>query len=99
MSGEVVLLEPGNPYDITAEDLEPLKARLEECSELQVKVAHHPPRGAGVTLDEVLHVWLPGAEFLRDEAYSMLLGALVEYMRARFKNRRSARRRKVIIIR
>jgi hypothetical protein len=63
MAGPVVLLEPGNPRDITQEDLEPLKARLEDSSELQVRIAYHPPRGAGVTLDEVLHVWLPSADF------------------------------------
>jgi hypothetical protein len=99
MTTPVVLLEPGNPYDITIEDLEPLKARLQECSELDVMIAYHPPRGAGITLDEVLHVWLPSAEFLRDEAYSLLLGGIIGYMRARFKNRRGEKRRKMIIIR
>jgi hypothetical protein len=94
-----ILLEPGNPYDITREDLEPLRADIEGATRLNAKVAYFPPTGAGVTLDEVLNIWLPGAEFVRDEGYSILIGMAVEYMRRRFKRRRGEKRRKVITIR
>lgn len=94
-----LLLEPGNPYDITKEDLEELRQTLAEQLEgVDVAVAYHPPKGAGVTLDEVLHIWLPGWEFLRDEGYSLLLGAVLNEMRQRFQRRRGAKRRKVIVI-
>lgn len=94
-----LLLEPGNPYDITKEDLEELRQQLRaQLNGVEVAVAYHPHKGAGVTLDEVLHIWLPGWEFLRDEGYSMLLGAAIESMRQRFARRHGAKRRKVIVI-
>ncbi len=94
-----LLLEPGNPYDITKEDLEELRQQLTaQLDAIDVAVAYHPPKGAGVTLDEVLHIWLPGWEFLRDEGYSILLGAAIESMRRRFTRRHGAKRRKVTVI-
>ena len=63
-----LLLEPGNPNDITKEDLAELRQQLTaQLDGVEVAVAYHPQKGAGVTLDEVLHVWVPGWEFLRDE--------------------------------
>jgi hypothetical protein len=94
-----LLLEPGNPYDITQEDLEELRRQLTaQLDGVEIAVAYYPPKGAGVTLDEVLHIWLPGWEFLRDEGYSILLGAAIESMRQRFTRRHGAKRRKVIVI-
>ena len=94
-----LLLEPGNPYDTTKEDLEELRQTLaEQLDGVDVAVAYYDPKGAGVTHDEVLHLWLPGWEFLRDEGYSMLLGAALNEMRKRFQRKRGAKRRKVIVI-
>ncbi len=94
-----LLLEPGNPYDITKEDLEELRETLAaQLDGVDLAVAYYPQKGAGVTHDEVLHLWLPGWEFLRDEAYSVLLGAVAESMRQRFKRRHGAKRRKVIVV-
>lgn len=96
---ETVLLEPGNPYDISREDLEPLRAAMEAGGVVNARVAFFPPKGAGVTFDEVLNIWVPGVEFLRDEGYSILLGLTLEYMRGRFSRRHGKERRKVIIVR
>ena len=94
-----LLLEPGNPNDITKEDLAELRQQLtERLDGVEVVVAYHPQKGAGVTLDAVLHVWLPGWEFLGDEGYSILLGAALESMRGRFTRRHGGKRRKVIVI-
>ncbi len=98
MTLQPLLLEPGNPYDITREDLEELRARMEQQAGIPVRIAYHPPKGAGVTFDEVLNFWVPGLEFLRDETYSVLLGMVIERMRRRFTGH-GVKRRKVIIVR
>lgn len=94
-----LLLEPGNPYDLTGEDLQELRQELAARFEgVEVAIAYHPPKGAGVTHADVLHLWLPGWEFLRDEGYSFLLGMALEAMRARFGRGRGASRRKVVVV-
>src|SRR4051812_30348029 len=94
-----MLLEPGNPYDITPEDLEPVRAQMARATHARVAIAYQPPRGAGVTLVEVLNFWVPNAEFLRDEGYSVLLAMLIENMRRRFTRKHGAKRPKNIIVR
>jgi hypothetical protein len=96
---DTLLLEPGNPYDITPEDLEPVRAQLARATQGRVAIAYQPHRGAGVTLVEVLNFWVPNADFLRDEAYSVLLGILIENMRRRFKKKHGGKRPKSIIVR
>lgn len=53
-----VLLEPGNPYDLTPEELEELREEIiREFPDAEVQVAIRPERGYGVTLHEVLYIW------------------------------------------
>jgi hypothetical protein len=96
---DTLLLEPGNPYDITPGELEPVRAQMARATPVRVAIAYQPHKGAGVTLVEVLNFWVPNAEFLRDEAYSVLLGMLIENMRRRFKRKHGAKRPKSIIVR
>lgn len=98
-SVRTVLLEPSNPFDLTAEELAGLVGELERTlDDVEVRLAHDEPVGAGVTLDEVLHVWLPSAEFAKETAYDVLLGAVGAFLRDRFKRRHGKNRRKVVTI-
>lgn len=50
------LIEPGNPYDFSPDELDELRREL--ASEgVSVAIARRPERGYGVTFVEVLHVW------------------------------------------
>lgn len=99
MGDALILLEAGNPLDIRPEDLVPLRDHLREATGFEVATAHFDQQGAGVTLDEVLHVWLPTAEFLRDQGYEIVIGMIIEGMRQRFSRRHSGKRRKRILVR
>jgi hypothetical protein len=54
-----VIIEPGNPNDFTADELDELARSLCSAdSSLDVRTAIRPERGYGVTLDEVLNIWV-----------------------------------------
>jgi hypothetical protein len=92
-------LESGNEYDISTQELEELANEIEAAtSHLEVAVGHEEQVGAGVTLSEVLHVFLPSAEFVKDSMYTPVVGALVLFLRRRFKKRHEGQRKRVAIL-
>ncbi len=89
-----LVLEPGNPYDFTQGELGALAEALrEEDTTLDVVTIHRPEEGYGVTLTEVLHIFVEH----KDE---VVLGTragvkLMQIMRDRWK--RDGRERVVIV--
>lgn len=62
-----VIIEPGNPYDFSAEELEELRQEIaQDCSIAEVQLAVRPERGYGVTLHEVLYIWDIGTDIVGD---------------------------------
>lgn len=81
----VVTLETSNPLDVTPEDLEAIcEALAQQLPEIEFQVAYEDQHGAGVTWFEVVHIFVPDVENLRDNVYSMIIGVVAESMRRRF---------------
>lgn len=87
-----MIIEPGNPYDFTADELEELRQVIVSADPgADVQIAVRPERGYGVTLQEVLYVWDVATDVVGDLA---LLGtpvaAAVAWLRRRAKKERDA---------
>jgi hypothetical protein len=96
---ETLVLEPGNPWEVSEPELQALAVDIAAGGdELEVDVAYERSEGAGVTLVEVLHVFLPSADFIKDSAYTFLLAALGRHMRRRRKEPHNSQREQVAII-
>ncbi len=90
-----LLLEPGNPYDFTDEELEELTAAVrDEVPDLEVAVASREEEGYGVTLVEVLHVFVEHKEEISLTAGAV--GAVIRWMRRRWE--RDKRRQRAVLI-
>jgi hypothetical protein len=89
-----LLIVPGNPYDFDADDLESLRAELEEeFKGLKVAVAPPPVRGYGVTLHEVISVWNVAVDVAGDfttlsTAVGGPIALIVAWMRRRARRER-----------
>ncbi len=93
-----VLLETANPNDLTPQELHRLAREMEEGADgVKVDVAYEEQLGAGVTFIDVLHFWLPDAEFFRDLAYDYLIIKATEFMQAR-RQRKHASGRPISIV-
>jgi hypothetical protein len=99
-SAEVaVLLETINPLDLTPDDLQELVHLLScEVPDVRFQIAYEDQHGGGVSWHEVLRIWLPNAEFIKDSIYTTLLTISIESMRRRFKRKHGSRRPKSIIV-
>jgi hypothetical protein len=95
---KMLILETINPKDMTEDDLVELGSALAEATELQIGIGFEDQFGAGVTWHEVLHVWLPNAEFFKEQAWLFLSGILFENLRRRFKRPGNNRRPKSLVI-
>jgi hypothetical protein len=94
-----LLLETNNPLDMEPAHLEELAARLRPLlSNIDVALAYEDQAGAGVTLHEVLHVWLPSADFVKNAAWTLVFNEIVTFMRERFRRPHSSARPKSITI-
>lgn len=94
-------MEPGNPLDLTAEDLQPLVAALtalEGSPGATVAFNKPEPDKAAVTFHEILHVWLP---YLAGTGVAVELGKKVialagDWVKGKL-DERKGRRRTVIL--
>jgi hypothetical protein len=81
-----VLLEPGNPYDMSVDELAGLQAEIiEAVPDVDVFPALRPEAGYGVTFVEVLHVWIQVSEAV--DAAAVIAGVttkVVAWMRRRW---------------
>jgi hypothetical protein len=96
---QTIVLEPGNAWEIPEVEL---RALAEDVAgggdELEVDLSYEQSEGAGVTLVEVLHVFLPSADFIKDSAYTFLISALGRHMRRRRDKPHNSQREQVAII-
>ncbi len=95
----LLVLETINPFDMTADDLVQLAEEIRQSLRMPIGVAYDDQHGAGVTWHEVLHIWLPSVDFLKDEGWEIVLGIIVENLRRRFRRSGNERRPKTLIIR
>ena len=93
------ILETNNPLDVTPDDLEDLADLLEAAvSQSSIEISYQDQYGAGVTGHEILLIWIPHAESLRDNLYAALIVAAIAWLRSRFKRRHGESRAKVITV-
>lgn len=94
-----VLLEPLNPNDLTVDELTAFARTLKpDSDEVKVVVGHEEQRGAGVTMWDVLHFWVPGPEFVRDAIYGYLIAECLAFMKNRRNRKHSAKRPISIVV-
>jgi hypothetical protein len=95
----VVLLETINPLDMTPPELWQLADLLTTSTDgVKFEVAYEDQHGAGVSWHEVLHLWLPSHEFLKNDAWAIVIGMVVENLRSRFKRAHNSKRPKTLIV-
>lgn len=90
-----LLIEPGNPFDFTDEELDELIAAIQnDAPDRRVEVAVREEVGYGVTLIEVLHVFVEHKEEISLTAGAV--GAVIRWMKRRWE-RDKGRQRTVLI--
>ena len=93
-----LILETPNPLDLSVRDLEELAADLERVMAanglggVPVKARGNEPLGAGNQLTDYLFIFLPNAEFIKETAFTAVIGAATVFMRKRFKRKHESRR-------
>jgi hypothetical protein len=95
----LLLLETINPNDMTEEDLVELATTLNREIGIPIGIGYEDQFGAGVSWHEVLYLWLPNHEFVKDEIWVTALGTVLENLRQRFKRKGNERRPKSLIVR
>lgn len=79
-----ILIQPGNPYDLQAEDLEDLVEAIREIyPDNEIRLAYNDQVGHQVTLYEVVTVWIPAAS--DNAALLLLVGQAVAWAIRRFR--------------
>src|SRR4051794_36612009 len=90
-----ILLEPGNPHDFSSDELDEIVAAMEaEDPEVEVQIALRNERGYGVTLAEVVHVFVENKDVILPTAGA--LAGLVKWLAKRWKD--GNRRPKSVLI-
>ena len=85
-----IILESDNSKNLSADELGGLVGELEGVlrdagqEHLTVVGVAHEPRGAGNNWVDVLAVFLPSAEFVKEQVFVLLLPHVVTFMRKRF---------------
>jgi len=85
-----IILEPGNPNDFPAGELEELAGEIGKLDMgCRVRIASREQRGYGVTWWEVLYIWLPAAFLTAGTIASKKMieeftKLAIDWMRARF---------------
>lgn len=93
-----LVLETPNPLDLSITELEDLAADLEGVmaanglSGVPVRARGNEPLGAGNQLIDYVFVFLPNVEFLKETAFNAVVGAVIYFMRKRFKKQHESRR-------
>ncbi|CAO5172135.1 conserved hypothetical protein [Frankia sp. AiPs1] len=80
-----MIIQPGNPYDFTNGDLQDLVKLIQKTiPDLSVEIDRKPERGYGVTLIEVLNIWLQVADGATATVGTIgLVGAIKQWIQAR----------------
>jgi hypothetical protein len=97
-SMKALILQTSNPLDLSIEDLAELAERLERDmttsghGDVPVKVRGNEPLGAGNQFTDFLILILPNAEFIKETAFTAIIGSSIAFMRRRFKRKHESRR-------
>lgn len=94
-----IFLETINPFDLTPDDLVAIGEAISNATGIVANPAYEDQHGAGVSWYEVLYVWLPSADFVKDAAWDRVLDVVLDKMRERFRRRGNERRPKSVVIR
>jgi len=98
-----LILETPNPFDITLTELEAvaIEMRLElkrDGKKVDVEIAPVEVYGAGVQFWDLVHMWLPDAEFFKDTGFTIVGGVIARFMATRFRKPKEENRRRVIFV-
>ncbi len=99
-----IILESDNSKNLSADELGGLVGELEGVlrdagqEHLTVAGVAHEPRGAGNNWVDVLAVFLPSAEFVKEQVFALLLPHVVTFMRKRFSRKHEATRPRIVIL-
>lgn len=97
-SSREVLLETSNPLDVKPDELRELAQELNQgAPEIDFIVGYFDQHGSGVTWHEVLHVWLPSADFIKNTAWMYVMTILGKWGKKRFDKLKGGRRPKSIV--
>jgi hypothetical protein len=97
-SGRALVLETPNPLDLSVAELQELAADLKDVMAanglrgVPVSARGNEPLGAGNQLIDYLFIFLPSPEFLKETAFNAVMGAVIYFMRKRFKKKHESRR-------
>jgi hypothetical protein len=101
---DTVSLESVNSKDLSLADLRLLAQELERDVNrsrprtVRVIVRGEKPVGAGNTWVDVLLLFLPSAEFIREEAFRILVTRILTFMRSRFRRPHERSRPRLVCI-
>jgi hypothetical protein len=79
-----IILEPGNPYDFQRSELEQLSDIVTRETGVPARPAMREEEGYGVSLHEVLYVWILSEPF-RVELEKKLLDLVIDWARDRWR--------------
>jgi hypothetical protein len=100
---DTIVIRTANPKDITIEETEGIAKAVRDLDlNCDVKVEGQQRTGYGVTLFEVLRISLVGgalwaSKALAEEAAKKIMAVVVDWVRERFKGRRSGSKRPVYV--
>jgi hypothetical protein len=79
-----ILIESINPIELPPDELVPLALELEKLTPgTPVAVGFEEEEGSGVTWVQVIHLFLPSADFVKDAAYAALCGRVMTFFKER----------------
>lgn len=99
-----IILESPNGRDLSQSELDGLATdfrralRAANRADIAVNVVAGEPLGVGNAYVDVLHWFVPSADFLRDQVYDVLVACVVAFMRTRFLRKHGKTRPRVTII-
>jgi hypothetical protein len=99
-----LILESDNAKNLSADELRLLAGELADLlrnagqEHLTVNSVAHEPKGAGNNFADVLFVFLPTADFVKDQVWGLVLPRVVSFMRKRFSRKHEATRPRVVIL-
>ena len=95
-----IILQARDPHDITPEEVQELAALFYANFEYKVDIATNPEQvGKGITLNEVLYIWLiPAGFFLAKKAAEEVAKIVIQWTRNRLRKKGTTRRPTTIFI-
>jgi hypothetical protein len=100
-----IVLESRNARDITQAELDDLAREIDSelvaCGRRDVSAAAvaHDATGGGHSWTDVLYVFLPSADFLKDAVWTTVLERVERFLRRRFDRPHEASRPRVLVVR